>query len=129
MLNVGVVGPGPIGRAVCRAVDAGLPGLRLSGGFSRNATKGTEFLASLVSPPPFLPVPELIEASDLVVETATRQALEELAPQVLAAGRDLLVLSVGALLDHPEWVSLAEHHGAKIHVPSGGRPGPGGAQG
>ena len=119
MLDVGVVGLGTIGKSICRALDQGFPGLRLVGGFSRHESNATDFLASLASHPPFLPLPELIETSRVVVEAATRDAVEKLAPQVLEAGRDLLILSVGALLDHPEWISLAERHGAKIHVPSG----------
>ena len=119
MLRVGVVGLGTIGKSVCRALDAGLPNLHLVGGLSRNETRATDFLTSLASAPPFLPLSKLIEASDIVVEAATRAALEDLAPQVLEAGRDLLVMSVGALLDHPEWIALAERHGARIHVPSG----------
>ena len=119
MLRVGVVGLGTIGRSVCRALEAGLPGLHLVGALSRDRAKATGFLASLGSAPPFLPIHRLIEESEVIVEAATRSALEELAVGILKAGRDLLVLSVGALLDHPEWVGLAERHGARIHVPSG----------
>ena len=42
----------------------------------------------------------------------------ELAPTILDAGRDLVILSVGALLDHPEWVDRAAARGARIHAPS-----------
>jgi aspartate dehydrogenase len=30
-----------------------------------------------------------------------------------------MVLSAGALLDHPEWGELAAQHGAKVYIPSG----------
>ena len=52
------------------------------------------------------------------MEAATQAALVELAPTILDAGRDLVVLSVGALLDHPEWVERAAARGARIHAPS-----------
>jgi aspartate dehydrogenase len=45
--------------------------------------------------------------------------METIAPLTLTAGKDLMVLSVGALLDHPEWGELAAQHGAKVYIPSG----------
>jgi aspartate dehydrogenase len=68
---------------------------------------------------PLLALEELVDASDLVVESATQAALTQIAPAVLEHGRDLLVLSVGALLDHPEWIALAATRGATVHVPAG----------
>jgi aspartate dehydrogenase len=117
--NVGVAGLGVIGRAVCQALDRGIPGLRLAGALARDRDRAEAFLAGLAAPVPFLPIDELIAASDLVVEASTRTHLEDFGPKVLDAGRDLVVLSCGTLLDHPEWVALAEARGARIHVPSG----------
>jgi aspartate dehydrogenase len=116
--RVGIVGLGTIGRAVARAIASGLPGVCLAGAATRDAAAGAVFLASLPDRPALLPVPQLIAVSDLVIETATQDTLAELAPMVLDAGRDLVVLSVGALLAHPEWVERAAAQGARIHVPS-----------
>jgi aspartate dehydrogenase len=116
--RIGVVGLGVIGRAVARAVADGLPGCVFAGGTSRDEAKGKAFLATLPGAPPYLTPPALIEASDLVVEAATQAALAELAPAVLDAGRELVVLSVGGLLDHPDWVARAAAHGGRIHAPS-----------
>ncbi len=117
--NVGVLGLGVIGRAVCRALDAGIPGLRLAGGLARDRAKAEAFLHELGGKPPFLPLVDLVAASDILVEASTRAHLEEFAPVALASGRDLIVLSCGTLLDHPEWITLAESKGARIHVVSG----------
>jgi aspartate dehydrogenase len=116
--RIGVVGLGIIGRAVARAVADGLPGCVLAGGTSRDEAKAKAFLATLPGTPPYLTLPALIEASDLIVEAATQAALAELAPAVLDAGRELVVLSVGGLLDHPEWVARAAACGSRIHAPS-----------
>jgi len=116
--RVGIVGLGTIGRAVARALADGVPGCVLAGGTSRDEARGKAFLETLPGPPPYLTLPRLIEASDLVVEAASQAALVELAPLVLDAGRDLLVLSVGGLLGHPEWVTLAAARGCRIHAPS-----------
>lgn len=127
--NVGIAGLGVIGRAVCRALDDGIPGLRLAGALARDRDKAERFLKGLARPAPFLDLAELIRASDLVVEASTRAHLEEFAPTVLGAGRDLVVLSCGALLDHPEWVTLAAARGGRIYVPSGAIAGLDGVKG
>ncbi|MPZ95306.1 MAG: DUF108 domain-containing protein [Propionibacteriales bacterium] len=89
-MRVGVIGAGSIGSVVAAALrDGAVPGARLTGVSDPAQPDGL----------PVLPVGELIEASDLVVEAAGHQALAELGPQVLDAGRDLLVVSVGALAD------------------------------
>ncbi len=117
-MNVGIVGLGAIGRPVCRALDAGIPELRLAGATARDREKAERFLKSLTSPAPFLSLDELIAASDLVVEASTQAHLEEVAPKTLRAGRDLVVLSCGALLGRQDWVALAEAHHCRILVPS-----------
>ncbi len=116
--RVGIFGLGTIGRHVARALAAGIPGLSLAGATSRDRDRARAFLSTLVGGPPLLEFGELVERADIVVETATQAALAERAPAILAAGRDLIVLSVGALLDHPEWVDQAAAHGARIHAPS-----------
>ena len=116
--RVGILGLGAIGRPVARALAKGMPGLTLAGVTSCDAGRAREFLAGLPGPPSFLDFKELVERSDLVVEAATRAALVDLAPTILEAGRDLVILSVGALLDHPEWVDRAAARGARIHAPS-----------
>ena len=127
--SVGVVGLGAIGRQVCRALDEGLPGLRLAAGLARDPERAGRFLASLRSFPPLLPLPDLIAASDIVVEASTQAHLEEIAPQALGAGRDLVVLSCGGLLGRQDWVQLAEANGCRILVPSGAIAGLDGVKG
>jgi len=97
-MRVGVAGLGVIGRAVCRALDAGLPGLTLAGATARDRGKAEGFLQGLGTPAPFLTLDELVAASDLVVEASTQAHLAEIAPRALGAGRDLVVLSCGGLL-------------------------------
>jgi aspartate dehydrogenase len=127
--RVGVVGLGAIGRRVCQALDAGLPGLRLVAATARDRARAETFLKSLRSPSPFLPVDDLIAAADIVVEASTQAHLREIAPRVLTAGRDLVVLSCGALLGRSDWVALAERNGCRILVPSGAIAGLDGVKG
>ena len=117
-MKVGIVGLGAIGRAVCRALDEGIPGLTLAGATARDRDKAERFLKSLTSPSPFLALDDLIQASDLVVEASTQAHLEEIAPTALKAGRDLVVLSCGGLLGRQDWVDLAAANRCRILVPS-----------
>jgi aspartate dehydrogenase len=129
MIRVGVFGLGTIGRQICRAVEAGIPGISLAGGTGRDRARAEAFLATLPSKPPFLPQEELILAADLVVECATQAALQELAPKALGAGKNLIVLSCGGLLGRHDWIELAEKNRCRILVPSGAIAGLDGVKG
>jgi aspartate dehydrogenase len=127
--RVGVVGLGAIGRQLCRALDGGIPGLRLSGATARDRDKAEAYLRTLGSPVPFLGLDALIAASDLIVEASTQAHLNEIAPRTLAAGKDLVVLSCGGLLGRDDWVKLAATNGCRILVPSGAIAGLDGVKG
>ena len=55
-----VVGLGAIGRRVCQAVDAGLPGVTLVAATARDRARGEAFLKSLGTPVPFVTLDELV---------------------------------------------------------------------
>jgi aspartate dehydrogenase len=118
-LRVGIVGLGTIGRAIAQALDTGDIAARLTAVNSRDMAKACSFAATLRQPPPVVALPALIASSDLVIEAATQTSLDIIAPQTLQAGKDLMVLSVGGLLNHPEWAKLADQNRCKLYVPSG----------
>ena len=120
-LNVGIAGFGAIGQAVATAFATadGIPGLRLAAIGARDAAKVRATL------PPGLPVPpEIVEVTDLaahadiVIECAPAALLPSIAEPVLRAGRTMVVLSCGALLDAMHLVDLARTHGGRILVPT-----------
>jgi aspartate dehydrogenase len=118
-MRIGIVGLGTIGRALCHAIDRGEVKGQLVAVTTRHPDRATPFLQKLCDQPPLLPFDELIARSELVIEAATQEALETIAPHTLRQGKDLLVLSVGGILDHEEWVELAQQTGSRIYVPSG----------
>jgi aspartate dehydrogenase len=118
-LRVGIVGIGTIGRAIAQALDTMDGPLRLVAVTSRDVAAVRQFVASLRHTPEVLDLNALVAASDVIVEAATQAALAEIAPCVLRAGKDLMVLSVGGLLDFPEWYDMATASGSRMYIPSG----------
>jgi aspartate dehydrogenase len=117
--SIGIVGLGAIGRAILRAGEAGKLSVRVAGVTTRNEKTAREFLATLKNPPSYLDLSELVAQSDLVIEAAGGKIVAELADKVFAAGKDLMVISVGALLDHPEVIERARRTGRRLYIPSG----------
>ena len=99
---IGIVGCGSIGRSLLRAADTGQLGVPVAGVTSRTASAAREFLETLDSPPPYLETDELVERSSLLIETAGSHVVPPLADAAFDAGKDLMVISIGALLEHPE---------------------------
>jgi aspartate dehydrogenase len=119
VLRVGILGAGSIGQTLANALDHGRPGAMLAGLADQDRERAETFAAGLTHPAPVLPLDELLDRSDLIVEAASQGALIELVPKAIARGKELLILSVGGLLGHEEWFRQAAESGCRIHVPSG----------
>ena len=117
--SIGIVGCGAIGRALLQAADSGRMNVSVAGVTSRTEDTARSFLATLGSPPPYLGRGELIACSDLVVETAGGHVFPDLALEVFDAGKDLMVISTGALLEHPEIIRKSRSSGCRLLAPSG----------
>ena len=118
--KIGVAGCGTIGRKVATELDRGsIPGVTVEVLTSRNLEKASRFAESLATRPQVLPLAEMVDLVDLVVEAATGQALDGIAKATLGAGKDLMALSCGALLGREDLFALASERGATIYVPSG----------
>ncbi|MCS6965594.1 MAG: aspartate dehydrogenase [Candidatus Kapabacteria bacterium] len=125
-IGVGLMGCGAIGFSVAEAFVRGeVPGGILRAVFDQNGVRA-QAVGALVHPPVSVAVDvaEFLrtEGLRLVVEAASQQAVHEYGAQVLQAGCDLLILSVGALLEPPgsDLPALAERWGRRLHIPSGG---------
>ncbi len=119
MKSLGIVGCGAIGRALLNAVDAGGLSVDVAGVTSRSEKRARAFLSTLRQPPPYLERSELISRSDLIVEAAGGPMVPDLANETFKAGKDLMVISAGALLDHPEIIDKARSTGCRLFLPSG----------
>src|SRR5438128_3669180 len=119
MMRVGIVGLGTIGQALATAIDRGEVAAQLTAVHSRTVEKAQAFARTLCHVPEVVDIAGVVARCDLVIEAATQAALTAMAPAILEAGKHLMVLSVGAMLEHPEWPTLAARHGGRLYVPSG----------
>lgn len=120
MLKIGIVGCGAIGQEIAQAVDGGLVPVELCAICDVDRDRAETLAGSLGAGTKVLDQSELIRASDLVVEATSQAVAPGIIREVLAAQRDVLVMSVGGLLKHyDELRGLAERAGRRIFVPSG----------
>ena len=68
---------------------------------------------------PLVEVDELPQHADLAIECAPAAIIERICRPMLEAGKAVMVLSCGALLDRPALVDLAKERGGQIIVPTG----------
>lgn len=118
-IRIGIIGCGTIGRAVVRAVADGRLDVPIAGVTSRDADKARAWLETLAVPPPYLERDALIDAADLLVEAAGQAVVPDLVADAFAAGKDVMVISVGALLDRPELLERSRAMGCRLLIPSG----------
>ncbi len=118
-LRVAVGGLGAVGMAVARRLDAGVPGLVLAAVSARDRTAAAKRIQGFRRTVPVLPLGELAAAADIVVECVPPTLFAEIAEPTIEAGRVLMPLSCGQLLERMDLVERAGASGARIHVPSG----------
>src|ERR1700748_1655369 len=114
-----VAGLGPLGSRVVTALDQGIDGLELSAVSVQNAEKHRAFLGKLKAPPAILPVEQLADAAEIVIECAPSRLVRSIVAPVVSRGNIAIVLSVGALLENDDLIARAREHGGQIVVPTG----------
>ncbi len=118
-LRVAIGGFGAIGREIAARLDQGVAGLALAAVSARDREKARANMSSFRNEVPILPLKELAEHADIIVECAPASVFREIAEPALERGRVFLPLSVGALLVHDDLTALAERSGGRIVVPTG----------
>jgi len=117
--RIALAGLGTIGRAVARRLTDGLPGLSLTCIATGNAVKAREWLDAQKIDCPLVEFEEFPRHADLAIECAPAELLERICRPMLEAGKQVMVLSCGALLPRPDLIDLAKAHGGRILVPTG----------
>ena len=118
--NIAVGGLGTVGFEVARRIDGGeIDGLTLAAVSARDHARARERMRGFRSPVEVVAAGDLAERADIVVESAPAAVFRDIAEPVVRAGKVLVAISAGALLDHVDLVEAARATGAQIVVPSG----------
>lgn len=118
--RLAIAGLGVIGLRVARYVDQGaVPGWSLSAVASRDAGKAARSVADFAAPPEVVTLASIADTSDVVVDCTPASIFREVASTVIEKGKDLMPLSVAALLENMDLVDKARASGSQIIVPTG----------
>lgn len=120
-MKVGILGCGAIANVITDFALKGKLGVDLACFYDRD-TKRAESIASKVDGTVALNLKDMLNLVDLVVEAASPQAVIETVPQILKNGKNVIIMSVGALLDL-EFKNKLERitikNKSRIYTPSG----------
>jgi len=120
-MNICIIGCGSIGSVLAKAVNKmeQVEEIYLLDKFPESA----ESLARVVPKATAIrDISEIPEDVELVIEAASQDAVREFSKLILESGTNLMIMSVGALIDTDLYTELrekAKEHQAIIYIPSG----------
>src|SRR5947199_10258559 len=109
-MRIAIAGLGTIGRTLARRLADGMPELSLACVAARDEEKARGWLDEEGIDAPIVPLDEFPQHADLAVECAPAAVLEQICRPMLAAGKQVKVLSCCALLPRPELSGVAKPH-------------------
>lgn len=119
-VRVAIAGLGAIGQSLAQSLAANkVPGVQLVAVSAKNHDKAQAFVQTLAHPVAVLTIERLEPVADLVVECAPAALLSDIVTPFMKAGKQAIVLSVGALLFNDHLREVAAVHGGTIMVPTG----------
>jgi aspartate dehydrogenase len=119
-MKIGIVGCGTIGSEIAIAVSRGeIDGYRLAGLCDVDEGQIQRLQSKLETAADVLQLESVVATSDMVFEATTKVAMPHIAKHALGAGKAILVMSVGGLVDAPEILDLADKDGGRLFFPSG----------
>lgn len=122
--RIGLLGCGAIGTQIALAINSGRVQAELTHVYDYDKSKAESLAARLDKKPIIVENPHLLSSNnvDLVVEAASQEAIKNHALSIIQNRKDLMIMSVGALLDESVFDILFDacHEFKKrIYLPSG----------
>jgi len=122
MIRVGLIGCGNIGSFIARHINRSKK-FKLVSVFDIEQEKVKKIMTLLDKTPTIATdLKTLLSGTDLIIEAASQQAVRAYARDILAAGKNLLLMSVGALADEKLFAVLqkeAKRNKCCMYLPSG----------
>ena len=117
--KIGLVGCGAIGGILAAGLDRSFRGLYTLAAVMDYFPEKAQALAAAHGAKAVATLPELLYACDLVVEAGGAQAMPGIVRAALAAGKDILVMSVGGFVFDPTLMAEVEGAASHVYAPSG----------
>jgi len=122
--RIGLLGCGAIGTQIALAIDSGKIPAVLTHVYDNSKDAANTLVSKLNTKPEIVENSHLLSSHpvDIVVEAASQDAVKDVGLSVLQNKRDLMIMSVGALLDESIYDILSdacEHFKKTIFLPSG----------
>jgi aspartate dehydrogenase len=119
-LRTAIVGLGAIGKTLVQKLrGGGVPGIELVAVAARDCETAKRYLTDIDNRIRVVAIADLPKLADLAIECAPAAILDQIARPMLENGKKVMVLSVGALLDHSDLIEVARQRGGQIIVPTG----------
>jgi aspartate dehydrogenase len=122
-INVVMLGYGAIGQAVHRMLAPFADSVRVLGVLDRAALEGAAGPARVAGPAghqvPVLDLGTATERADVVLECASPAAVRSYGPGIIGAGTDMLVASLGALVDGNLLTTLLDRGPGRCYLSTG----------
>ncbi len=120
-MKVGILGCGAIANIITNFAIEGKLGVEIKYFYDRDMERA-ENLASQVDGIVVLEMEDMLSHVDIVIEAASHEAVLETVPTILKKGKDVIIMSVGGLIN-PETRTklgkLAKENGCRMYAPSG----------
>jgi aspartate dehydrogenase len=119
-VKIGIVGCGAIGEGVAKFLDREFNGQVIIWALAdNNINKAAVLRKKIRQSPKILDVDSLLKGVDLIIEAASQDCAEYLLKKAVALKKDIIILSVGALIKNESLLKQAEKKKVRIYVPSG----------
>lgn len=118
-LTIAIAGLGAIGSGMLAEIARSEPGIRVAAVAARDVAKAEAALLTHGMKARILPLSELPQAADIVVECLPASSFDEIADATLEAGKGLMVLSVGQLARRDDLIPRFRERGQRLMVPTG----------
>jgi len=122
--RIGLLGCGAIGTQIAMAIDSGKINATLTHVYDKSPETSKLLVEKLQNKPEIVENPHLLSSNnvDLIVEAASQDAVKDVALSVLQNRKNLMIMSVGALLDEAIFDVLTDackEFKKTIYLPSG----------